>query len=324
MTKILNNHVLAADVGGTNTRMAIVTGNGDILTLLKKSTHCKNGRDEMIRFLVSFAREVIEKSNLSEEKICGMGIGFPGPLNAETGTIFNPPNLNGWDNVPLKDILEKELKVPVAIENDANAAALGEWWKGAGSGTGSLFCITLGTGVGGGMVLGGKVWHGASSIAGEIGHTTIIRDGIKCTCGNTGCLEIYACSGGILKRVNDALLEEGDNDKFQLLTNLKEIDQMLIQGNEVVLKIIKETGVILGIAIANLANLLNPEMVVLFGGVTNLGENLIGPLKEEVKRRAFKKATESLRIELSQLGDNSGILGAAKNILSQLQNQTRP
>lgn len=174
------------------------------------------------------------------------------------------------------------------------------------------------------MVLEGKVWHGASSIAGEIGHTTIIRDGITCTCGNTGCLEIYACSGGILKRVNYALLEEGDNDQFQPLTNLKEMDQMLIQGNEVVLKIIKETGVILGIAIANLANLLNPEMVVLFGGVTNLGENLIGPLKEEVKRRAFKKATESLRIELSQLGDNSGILGAARNILSQLQNQTRP
>jgi len=320
MTKILNNHVLAADVGGTNTRMAIVTGNGDILTLLKNPTHYKNGRDEMIRFLVSFAREVIEKSNLPEEKICGMGIGFPGPLNAETGTIFNPPNLNGWDNVPLKDILEKELKVPVAVENDANAAALGEWWKGAGSGTSSLFCITLGTGVGGGMVLEGKVWHGASSIAGEIGHTTIIRDGITCKCGNTGCLEIYACSGGILKRVNYALLEE-DNRKFQPLTNLKEIDQMLIQGNEVVLKIIKETGVILGIAIANLANLLNPEMVVLFGGVTNLGENLIGPLKEEVKRRAFKKATESLRIELSQLGDNSGILGAAKNIFSQLQNQ---
>ncbi len=323
MTKILNNHVLAADVGGTNTRMAIVTGNGDIHTLLKKPTHCKNGRDEMIRFIVHFAREVIGKSNLPEEKICGMGIGFPGPLNAETGTIFNPPNLNGWDNVPLKDILEKEMKVPVAIENDANAAALGEWWKGAGSGTSSLFCITLGTGVGGGMVLDGKVWHGASSIAGEIGHTTVIRDGIKCTCGNTGCLEIYTCSGGILKRVNDALLKERDNGKFQLLTNLKQIDQMVMQGNEVVLKIIKETGVILGIAIANLANLLNPEMVVLFGGVTNLGANLIEPLKEEVKRRAFKKATDALRIELSRLGDNSGILGAARNILSKLQNQTK-
>ena len=127
MTMILNNHVLAADVGGTNTRMAIVTGNGEILTFLKKSTHCKEGRDEMIKFLVSFARETIEKSKLPKEKICGMGIGFPGPLNAETGTIFNPPNLNGWDNVPLRDILEKELRVPVSIENDANAAALGEW-----------------------------------------------------------------------------------------------------------------------------------------------------------------------------------------------------
>jgi glucokinase len=324
MTKISNNHVLAADVGGTNTRMAVVNENGDILTLLKKSTHCKEGRDEMIKFIVSFAGETIEKSKLPKEEICGMGIGFPGPLNAETGTIFNPPNLNGWDSVPLRDILEKKLRVPVAIENDANAAALGEWWRGAGSGTHSLFCITLGTGVGGGIIMDGKVWHGASSIAGEIGHTTVMRDGIKCTCGNIGCLEAYACSGGILKRVNDALLKEGDNDSLQPLTNLKQVDQMVMQGNEIVLNVIKETGVILGIAIANIANLLNPEMIVLFGGVTNLGEHLVVPLKEEVKRRAFKKATESLRIELSQLGDNSGIIGAAKNILSKLQNQTSP
>ena len=318
MAKISNNYVLAADVGGTNTRMAVVSENGDIHTLLKKSTHCKEGRDEMISFIVSFAGETIEKSKLPKEEICGMGIGFPGPLNAETGTIFNPPNLSGWDNVPLRAILEKELKVPVAIENDANAAALGEWWKGAGSGTGSLFCITLGTGVGGGIILDGEVWHGASSIAGEIGHTTVIRDGIQCTCGNIGCLERYACSGGILKRVNDALLREGDHAGLQPLKDLKQVSHMVMQGNEIVLNIIKETGVILGIAIANIANLLNPEIIVLFGGVTNLGENLVGPLKEEVNRRAFKKATESLRIELSQLGDNSGILGAAKNILSKL------
>jgi len=319
MTKISNNHVLAADVGGTNTRMAVVNENGDILALLKKTTHCKEGRDEMIKFIVSFAGETIEKSKLPKEAICGMGIGFPGPLNAETGTIFNPPNLNGWDDVPLRDILEKKLEVPVAIENDANAAALGEWWKGAGSGTDSLFCITLGTGVGGGIIIDGKIWHGATSIAGEIGHTTVIRDGIKCTCGNIGCLEAYACSGGILKRVNDALLKERDNNSLQPLTDLKQVDHMVMQGNEIVLNVIKETGVILGIATANIANLLNPEMIVLFGGVTNLGEHLVVPLKEEVNRRAFKKATESLRIELSQLGDNSGILGAARNILSQLQ-----
>ena len=318
MTKISNNHVLAADIGGTNTRMAVVNENGDILTLLKKTTYCKDGRDKMIKFIVSCAEETIKESRLPKEEICGMGIGFPGPLNVETGTIFNPPNLNGWDNIPLRDILEKELRVPVAIENDANAAALGEWWKGAGSGTSSLFCITLGTGVGGGLVMDGKIWHGASSIAGEIGHTTVIRDGIQCTCGNIGCLERYACSGGILKRVNDALLREGDHAGLQPLKDLKQVSHMVMQGNEIVLNIIKETGVILGIAIANIANLLNPEIIVLFGGVTNLGENLVGPLKEEVNRRAFKKATESLRIELSQLGDNSGILGAAKNILSKL------
>ncbi len=318
MTKILNNHVLAADVGGTNTRMAIVTGNGEILTLLKKSTRCNEGREEMMKFLVSFARETIEKSRLPTEKICGMGIGFPGPLDAVTGTIFNPPNLTGWDDVPLKDILEEELKMPVSVENDANCAALGEWWKGAGTGTNSMVCITLGTGVGGGIILDGRVWHGASCIAGEIGHTTVIRNGIKCTCGNQGCLEAYASSRGIIERVNIALSEKSDKDKFQPITKLKQLDQLVIQGNEIIINVIKETGVIVGIAVANLANLLNPEMVVLFGGVTNLGENLITPLREEVKKRAFKKATESLRIEVAKLGDNSGILGAAKSILLKL------
>ncbi len=312
--------VLAADVGGTNTRMAIVNENGDIHTHLKKSTYCNDGRDEMIKFLVSLARETIEKSNQPIEEISGVGIGFPGPLNAETGTIFNPPNLTGWDMVPLKSILENEFGIPVAIENDANTAALGEWWKGAGSGTASLFCITLGTGVGGGMVLDGKVWHGVSSIAGEIGHTTVIRDGLHCSCGNLGCLETYACSGGILKRANQALLEGNNSNRPQLLTNLKQIDQLIVQGNETVIGVIKETGVILGIAIANLVNLINPEIVVLFGGVTNLGESLVGPLKKEVNKRAFKEATDSLRIELSSLGDNSGVLGAARNILAKLQN----
>lgn len=313
------NYVLAADVGGTNTRMAVVTGKGKILTQLKRPTLCKKGRDEMIKFLITFARETIEKSQLTREKICGMGIGFPGPLNGESGIVFNPPNLIGWDNVPLKDILEEELKMPVSIENDANSAALGEWWKGAGAGTNSLVCITLGTGVGGGIILDGKLWHGASWIAGEIGHTTVIRDGMNCTCGNKGCLEAYASSRGIIERANIALSEKSNKDKFRPITELKQLDHLVSEGDKIILNIIKETGIILGIAIANLANLLNPEMVVLFGGVTNLGENLIKPLREEVKKRAFKKATESLRIEVAKLGDNSGILGAAKSILLKLQ-----
>ena len=320
MNNALNNHVLAADVGGTNTRIAVVTKDGEILALLKKSTHCKDGKDEMIRFLVSTAKETIEKSRLSIKDICGMGIGFPGPLNAETGMIFNPPNLIGWNNVPLKDILEEKLKLPVSIENDANLAGLGEWWKGTGEGTNSLVCITLGTGVGGGIILNGEIWHGASWIAGEIGHTTVIRDGMKCTCGNNGCLEAYASARGIVERANIALSENRDKDKSQLITNLKQLDELVLQGNETILNVIKETGVILGIAVANIANLLNPDIVVLFGGVTNLGENLLKPLKEEVKKRAFEKATESLRIETSKLGDNGGILGAAKSILSKLQN----
>ncbi len=312
------NHVVAADVGGTNTRIAIVNGDGDILTLLKKPTHCEDGKDEMIKFLISFIKETIEKSRISKQKICGIGLGFPGPLDAETGVIFTPPNLIGWDNVPLKAILEGEFKIPVSVENDANSAALGEWWMGAGTGTNNMVCITLGTGVGGGVVLDGKLLHGASYMAGEVGHMTIVRDGIMCTCGNRGCLEAYASARGITARVHAAFLESNLKNELQTPITLEHICKMALQGNEIVLNVIRETGVILGIAIANLANLLNPEMVVLFGGVTNLGENLIKPMREEVKKRAFKKATETLRIEVSKLPDKSGILGAAKSILLKL------
>lgn len=309
-----DTYVLAADVGGTNTRMAIVSGDGEIHTLLKKTTRCKEGKDVMLQFLLSFMKEIIRESELPYKKIAGAGVGFPGPLDAEAGIIFNPPNLTGWDNVPLKRILEDELKMPVSIENDANAAAFGEWWKGAGTGTNSFICITLGTGVGGGIILGGRLWYGASGMAGEIGHTTIIPNGIKCTCGNSGCLEAYASARGIIDRVQNALSERGDKGEIQECLTLERISNMASQGNEMIKSIIRETGVILGIAVANLANLLNPEMVALFGGVTNLGESLLKPMREEVKKRAFEKATESLKIEVAKLGDRSGILGAAKSI----------
>lgn len=317
MKDLQTNYVVAADVGGTNTRMAIVNEDGVILALLKKSTHCKEGKDGMIKFLISFANEMIEKSRASRQKIRGIGVGFPGPLDAETGIIFNPPNLMGWDNVPLKSMLEEEFNIPVSVENDANAAALGEWWMGAGAGTNSLVCITLGTGVGGGIILDGKLLHGASGMAGEVGHMTIVKDGIMCTCGNRGCLEAYASARGIIERTHTALLKDNISNEH-LPNSLEQICKMASDGNEIISNVIKEAGVILGIAIANLANLLNPEIVVLFGGVTNIGENLIKPVRKEVRKRAFKKATETLRIEVSKLPDKSGILGAAKSIFMKL------
>ncbi|GJQ59405.1 MAG: glucokinase [Candidatus Scalindua sp.] len=313
-----NTYVMAADVGGTNTRIAVVSSQGEIHTLIKRDTHCKGGKDEMLSFLISLFKETIKKSQLPREKISGLGIGFPGPLDAQTGVIFNPPNLPGWNNIPLRNILENEFGSPVVIENDANAAALGEWWKGVGVGTKSFVCITLGTGVGGGIILGGKLWHGASSMAGEIGHTTIVPNGIPCTCGNRGCLEAYASARGITDRTRRILSETEKNREAETPLTFKDISHMVSQGDDRILPIIQETGVILGIAVANLANLLNPEMIALFGGVTSLGERLLSPMKEEVEKRAFQKAREPLRIEVAKLGDNGGLLGAAKSILVHL------
>ncbi len=318
MTRKNYSYVLAADVGGTNTRVAIVNSEGEIHTHLKRRTRCKKGKDEMLPFLISLFHETIKDSKLPLEMIKGLGVGFPGPLDAQAGIIFNPPNLPGWNNVSLRNILENEFGIPVSIENDANAAALGEWWKGVGIGTQGFVCITLGTGVGGGIILGGKLWYGASSMAGEIGHTTVIPNGIPCTCGNSGCLEAYASARGITDRTQRVLAKTDEGGQSETVLTFENIYNMAVQGDDRVLSLIQETGVILGIAVANLANLLNPEMVALFGGVTNLGEKLLDPMREEVKKRAFEKAREPLSIEVAKLGDTSGLLGAAKSILTKI------
>ncbi len=309
----MKDFILAADVGGTNIRTALLNSEGDILKSLKRPTLAYKGKDAVINRLVQMLHDTLKDSNVSMVRVKGIGIGFPGPLDIKTGTVFNPPNLMGWQVVVLKDILEQELGKSVVLENDANAAALGEFWKGAGRGTNSLVCLTLGTGVGGGVVLEGKVWHGAKGIAGEIGHTTMVKNGRKCGCGNRGCLEAYCGSSGIITTLKE-LLERNHLKPKEVIT-LEKIDEWARQGDQIAQKAIRQTGITLGICIANVANLLNPEMIVLSGGITNLGERLFYPIHQEVKKRALPRATEGLKIVKAELGDYAGIIGAARSLL---------
>ncbi|MEK7821528.1 MAG: ROK family protein [Planctomycetota bacterium] len=190
--------ILAADVGGTNMRTALLNAKGEVLKSLKRPSLAHKGREALIKRLVQMFQDTLREGGADIRQIRGIGVGFPGPLDTERGIVFNPPNLKGWQEVYLRDILEQEMGRPVALENDANAAALGEYWKGAGRGTRSLVCLTLGTGVGGGVVLEGRVWHGAKGIAGEIGHMTLVKNGRRCGCGNRGCLETYGSASGII------------------------------------------------------------------------------------------------------------------------------
>lgn len=305
--------ILAADVGGTNMRTALLNVKGEVLKSLKRPSLAHKGREALIKRLVQMFQDTLREGGADMRKIRGIGVGFPGPLDTERGIVFNPPNLKGWQEVHLKDILEQEMGRPVALENDANAAALGEYWKGAGRGTRSLVCLTLGTGVGGGVVLEGRVWHGAKGIAGEIGHMTLVKNGRRCGCGNRGCLETYGSATGIITTMK-GLLERHHIKPKEAIT-LERMGKWARAGDSLAQRAIKETGLSLGIGIANVANLLNPEMIVLSGGVTNLGEYLFGPLREEVKKRALPKAVEGLKIVRAELGDNAGVVGAARTLL---------
>lgn len=309
----MRSFILAADVGGTNMRTALLNVKGEVLKSLKRPALAHKGREALIKRLVQMFQDTLREGGVDIRKIRGVGVGFPGPLDTERGIVFNPPNLKGWQEVYLRDILEQEMGRPVALENDANAAALGEYWKGAGRGTRSLVCLTLGTGVGGGVVLEGRVWHGDKGIAGEIGHMTLVKNGRRCGCGNRGCLETYSSASGIITTMK-GLLERHHIKPKEAIT-LERMGKWARAGDSLTRRAIRETGVNLGIGIANVANLLNPEMIVLSGGVTNLGEYLFGPLREEVRKRALPKAVEGLRIVRAELGDNAGVIGAARTLL---------
>lgn len=318
--------VLATDLGGTNMRTALLNDKGEVLAYTRKPTNANMGKDKVIQKLITTLKATASKHNTPLKRIAGIGIGFPGPVDVELGVILNPPNMKGWLNVPLRDILEDEFKMPAIIENDANAAALGEHWMGAGKGAKSLVCITLGTGVGGGIVLNDKIWHGATGIAGEIGHTTVVRNGLKCNCGNRGCLEAYASATGMVKMMRKALSrtsklqERVDEEKLNKYGS-KYISELASKGNKIALRVVTEMIQILGIAIANVANVLNPEIIVVSGGLTNMGSRLFEPLRKEVKRRAIEKGVEYLRIVPARLGENAGVIGAARSALMQLHLQ---
>ncbi len=313
----MKSFILAADVGGTNIRTALLNKEGEVLRSLKRPTLAQRGREALINRLVQMFNDTLKEGGVGLNEVRGIGVGFPGPMDVERGIVFNPPNLKGWQEVPLKDVLEKEMNRPVVLENDANAAALGEYWKGAGRGTGSLVCLTLGTGVGGGVVLDGKVWHGAKGIAGEIGHMTLVKNGRSCGCGNRGCLEAYGSSRGVIATMQELL--ERHRIKPKEAITVEAMGKWARAGDSglggLAQRAIREAGISLGIAIANVANLLNPEIFVLSGGVTNLGEYLFGPLRDEVNKRALPKAVEGLKIVKAVLGDNAGVTGAARALL---------
>ncbi|HET6798776.1 MAG TPA: ROK family protein [Gemmatimonadales bacterium] len=324
--------VLGIDIGGTNLVVGSVAEDGSSLhALASEPTHAEAGQKDVLDRLIALAQRTIEQTRqeIPGAEIMGIGVGAPGPLDTKSGIVLLTPNL-GWVNLPLRRIIHERLLLPAALDNDANCAVLGEWWMGAARDTQNAIGITIGTGIGGGIIINGKLFHGASDCAGEIGHTTIDTEGRRCKCGNYGCLEAYASGPNIALRAVEEIQAGADSRLAGYVGgDLKKITAQTVyqaahDGDDLALEVVNDTAKFLGAGIANLVNVFNPEVVVVCGGVTLAGEHLFAPLRREVARRAFKPAVAVCRIVPCELSGTAGVYGAARVFLDQASEQNRP
>jgi glucokinase len=319
--------IVGADIGGTNLVVGVVPAEGgEPLAVRTKPTDAPRGPEAVVTDVVRMSRdavrEVLAQQGGEPGDVIGMGVGCPGPVDRGSGVVIESPNLR-WREFPLRDRVQALVDWPVGVDNDANCATYGEWWQGAGRGSTSLVGIIIGTGVGGGFILDGRLVHGASDGAGEVGHTTINVSGRRCACGNDGCLEAYASGPAIAARAREGL-EAGTQSILSALVGhrLQDITaatvyDAVVQGDPYATAVMTETAKFLGAGIANLINILNPEAVVVMGGVTRAGDHLFVPLRAEVRRRAFKALVEACRI-LPALLPEAGVVGAAGVMASHL------
>jgi glucokinase len=313
--------IVGVDIGGTNVVVGLVpVEGGEALALRSFPTLPERGAEDVVRRVGQAVKDAVQETlsvtGAPPEAVAGMGVGSPGPLNRESGVVVKTPNL-GWTDFPLRDLLIEATGLDATLDNDANCATFGEWWLGAGRGVRSLVGITLGTGIGGGIVIDGNLLHGASDAAAEIGHMTIDFTGRRCKCGNYGCLEAY-CSGpniaaraveGIEAGVETVLwdLVEGELERVTAAT----VYEAVVLDDPWANEVMAETAKILAVGIANVINILNPEAVVIAGGVTRAGDHLFVPLRSEIRRRAFKSAEAACRILPAELPETAGVIGAA-------------
>ena len=316
--------ILGVDLGGTKILTAITDSQGQMLSRDHSITPAAKGQDAVIRSILDSAGHVLTQAGITASDLSAIGVGAPGLSNPETGILFTSPHLPGWQDVPLRDIIEKELGRKTFLINDANAAALGELYFGAAKGARNFIYITISTGIGGGIVIDGKLYTGASGVAAEIGHMTIDDEGPPCTCGNKGCWETLA-SGTALAReakrrleqgVKTSILEHAGGDTEKVTAEV--IHQAALAGDSLARELIAKTGYYIGVGLASLLNIFNPELIVIGGGLSNIGDMLLQPAYKVAKERAFAKSWEAVRFAPPHLGRNSGVLGAAAYAMGEI------
>jgi glucokinase len=306
-------HYLGVDLGGTKILTALVDGRGQVRRRVRVATP-GGGPEPVIDVIVETVHAVARDAGVEIRALRGLGVGAPGPMDPRTGIVFEPPNLPGWRDVPLGAALTTRLGIPAFVENDANAAALGERWAGAGVGIDDLIYMTVSTGIGGGLIFGGRLYHGVSGTAGEIGHMVVDPRGPQCPCGRVGCLEAMA-SGPSIARDARAAVRAGRRTALALIAQ-DELDAAAVaaaalDGDAVALEIYARAAAALGAGIANLVNLLNPAMVIIGGGVSHAGDLIFPVVRRIVRQEAFERPASAVQIVPALLGDDAGAVGAA-------------
>jgi len=304
---------IGIDVGGTFIKAGLVNRRGEIVARGREMTQEPGRQNQVISKIVATIRD-LEKRMEPRGEIAGVGLGVAGLIHPEEGRILTSPNIPGWRDFPLLKYLQKEIRYPVFLENDANAAALGEKWIGAARGISTFCLLTLGTGVGGGLILEGEVWHGANGTAGEFGHMTIDPDGPWCSCGNRGCLEAYASVTALRRNIREAI---ASGRKTSLSMNRENgplngemIYRAAQKGDALAREEFERMGAALGIGITNLIHLLSPQSVILGGGLSAAWKFFFPALRENVRQRAIPASARGVQIIRASTGEDAGILGA--------------
>ncbi len=308
---------IGIDVGGTNVKIALVDDKGKIIYSNSVPTYAQMGYEYTVNNIKQAIRDLMKETNTKPSDIQGIGFDFPGQVDYKTGVVKLAPNIPGWVNVPIAKMIEDEFHIPTRIDNDVRCAALGELKFGAGKGCENFVCITVGTGIGSGLVINGKLVRGAANAAGEIGHIKLqMQDGPICGCGDTGCLEAFA-SGPSIVAMAQEYLKSGKSTKFREMAGVDgEITPYIVAkaaeaGDPVAKRIFEKTGYYIGMGLVSVINLLNPEKVIIGGGVAEAGDLLLEPIRKTIKERAMVIAGSSVEIVPAELGNSAGVIGAS-------------
>jgi len=316
--------VIAVDLGGTKISSAVVSLRGKVLASDYRSTPARRGVRAVIKAIADSARAVRDESRLPDGAIDGIGLAAAGISNPDTGTVFLSPNLPGWRNIPVTQMVADATGKHVFLINDANAAALGEMYYGVAKGHRDFVYVTISTGIGGGIILGGKLCTGAAGMAGEVGHMTVVPDGLPCHCGGSGCWEMYASGTALARRAREAV-QAGEKTAILRLAggDAKKIDAVLVKeaadvGDPVGARLIAETARYLGMGLGSLINIFNPSLIVIGGGLSQMGDALLKPAFFEARRHSYRDAFNVVAFRVAEPGSNAGVLGAAVYAFEQL------